>query len=265
MNVQTRMKCLHRLTCAGLGLLVAAIGGCGDGAGDDGGPSRAVGETTVDLDARTETVRSGEALLGNLVADAVRAGVPDAQVALVNAGALRYDATARSSGIYPAGPITESDVHEMMPFELDSDDTTVLVTLTGAQLASVLDRAVSSFNTAAAETAEERRGWFLHISGGSFVADISKQAQIYNPDTDAVETEGQRIESLQVGGQDVTPDGAYKVATTGFIAGGQDGHKGFTEGTGRTDSGKAMPTLLIEYLEANSPVTPVLEGRITLK
>src|SRR3546814_7492918 len=55
-----------------------------------------IGTTASDLDSRRATVRGGEAAIGNLIADAMRAAT-GADVALFNGGGIRGDTT------YPAG------------------------------------------------------------------------------------------------------------------------------------------------------------------
>ncbi len=70
----------------------------------------AIGTTTTPLDSRRATVRTGEAALGNLVADALREAVK-AEVAITNGGGLRGNKE------YPAGhAITRKDVLTELPF-----------------------------------------------------------------------------------------------------------------------------------------------------
>ncbi len=80
--------------------------------------------TPVGAKAATPLTRSkeGESLLGNVVADALRAAVPGAQVALQNSGGLRAD--------IDAGPITHGELHAVLPF----GNTVASLKLTGAQL-----------------------------------------------------------------------------------------------------------------------------------
>ena len=76
---------------------------------------------------------SGDSPLGNLFADAYRAGVPGADVAINNtSGGLRAD--------LPAGPLTYGAVFEVMPF----DNRLVAFRLTGAELRKLLAAQVTS-------------------------------------------------------------------------------------------------------------------------
>jgi 5'-nucleotidase len=75
---------------------------------------------------------SGDSPLGNLFADAYRAGAPGADVAINNtSGGLRAD--------LPAGPLTYGGVFEVMPF----DNRLVTFHLTGAELRKVLATQIS--------------------------------------------------------------------------------------------------------------------------
>jgi 5'-nucleotidase len=75
---------------------------------------------------------SGDSPLGNLFADAYRAGLPGADVAINNtSGGLRAD--------LPSGPLTFGSVFEVMPF----DNRLVAFHLTGAELRTVLANQIS--------------------------------------------------------------------------------------------------------------------------
>jgi 5'-nucleotidase len=98
----------------------------------------------------TPLTRSSEAesAIGNLYADALRAAVPDADVALSygpGRGGLRTD--------LPVGPVTFGAVYDVFPF----DNRITRVELTGAQLARVLEEQLP-------QLVDGRRG-LLAISG----------------------------------------------------------------------------------------------------
>jgi 2',3'-cyclic-nucleotide 2'-phosphodiesterase (5'-nucleotidase family) len=115
------------------------------------GPARPVGVTEVSLEASTPAGRRRETVLGDLVPDAIRAGT-QADVALVNSGALRLDETIRP------GPVTNHQLEAIFPF---ADQTRVVTfPLTGARLRQLLEHSVSRrvFGS----------GGFLQISGVSY-------------------------------------------------------------------------------------------------
>ena len=87
---------------------------------------------TLKTPVRRAAVASGDSPLGNLFADAYRAGVPGADVAINNtSGGLRAD--------LPAGPLTYGAVFEVMPF----DNRLVAFHLTGGELRKVLATQIS--------------------------------------------------------------------------------------------------------------------------
>ena len=70
-----------------------------------------LGTTAVELDSRNATVRTREAAIGNLIADAMRASTK-ADVAITNGGGIR------SGRVYPPGAsITRRDVLAELPFD----------------------------------------------------------------------------------------------------------------------------------------------------
>ena len=81
-----------------------------------------LGTTAVELDSRNATVRTREAAIGNLIADAMRASTK-ADVAIMNGGGIR------AGKVYPPGStITRRDVLAELPF----DNRVVTVEITGA-------------------------------------------------------------------------------------------------------------------------------------
>ena len=86
----------------------------------------------VTLAAPIRRAGAGDSPLGNLFADAYRAGMPGADVAINNtSGGLRAD--------LPSGPLTYGSVFEVMPF----DNRLVAFHLTGAELRTVLTTQIS--------------------------------------------------------------------------------------------------------------------------
>ena len=115
------------------------------------GPERAVGRTTVPIDARDAIGRTQESLLGDLVADAMRAGT-GADVALLNAGTLRLDDVIRP------GPLSSYQLESIFLF---ADETRVLtVPLTGTRLRQILEHGVAESSLG--------KGGFLQVSGLAF-------------------------------------------------------------------------------------------------
>lgn len=241
-------------------------------------PSGNVGSTTVDLSASRSIVRKQEALLGNVIADALKAFAQSKGVtvdfAFMNGGGIRFDSTVQTDGIYPAGDISEGDTQAMLPF----GNTGVVVTVTATQLRSILERSVIALDTQGnlSNSGNAGTGAFLQVSQGiSFTVDPSQPAQVFS-DTGSgivVVTEGSRIRSLKVNGADIVvngavivPDTTFKLIAPSFIAFGGDSYAAFKAipDNQKTDFGEDMAISLATYFRNNSPVSPLIEGRIII-
>lgn len=145
------------------------------------------------LDSRTGVVRTREAAIGDVVADALR-GYFSAEAALMNGGGLRGDRE------YPAGTtLTRRDLIAEMPFGNAVEELEV----TGAVLRAALEYGVSAVEDAA--------GRFPQVSGIAFTFDPKAPS-------------GQRIRDVAVGGAPLDPARLYRLATTDYLAAGGDGY-----------------------------------------
>lgn len=203
-----------------------------------------VGETTVDLPINVggrRICRLGECLMGNLVADAMlwkaNEFFPGAnyQIAFQNGGGLRAPILA--------GQVTLGDVLETLPF----GNAIATFELKGEYVKSALE------NGARLYPAEN--GGFAQVSGMRYVIDPNQPAW-------------SRITSVEVwNGTDwepLDPNAMYKVVTNDFMRRGGDGYTMFRDyAVDPYDFGPLLDEALADYFRANSPVTPVIEGRIT--
>ncbi|MCU4743049.1 5'-nucleotidase C-terminal domain-containing protein [Halobacteria archaeon AArc-m2/3/4] len=194
-----------------------------------------IGETAVDLDVRTDTVRSEESNFGNWLTDIMVDDV-DADVAIQNGGSIRSDQ------VYEAGDLTRRMVVDILPFP----NSVVKLEVTGDQLREALEHGVSAV--------EDGHGRFPQVSGISYA---------YDPDA----PEGDRIEAVTVGDEDLVADGTYELATNDFLMGGGDGYDVFTEATvlRSEDEGTMQSALAINAIEAQGTISPELEGRIDVR
>ncbi len=193
-----------------------------------------IGTTSVELDSQRSSVRSAETTMGNMIADAMRAGV-NADITITNGGGIRGDRT------YDAGSqLTRRDIQTELPF----GNVTVLLELTGAQVLEALENGVSRV--------EDGAGRFPQVSGLSFSFDASKAA-------------GSRVASVMVGSSALLPNGTYRVATNDYMANGGDGYAVFTQGTTIIDASGAtyMASMVMDYITGMGAVAPEVEGRIT--
>lgn len=195
-----------------------------------------VGETKVVLDSQRASVRTAETNMGNLIADAMRAGV-GADIAIGNGGGIRGDRT------YDAGTVlTRKDVLTELPF----GNVTVLLEMSGADVLAALENGVSQV--------EEKAGRFPQVSGLSFTYDPAAAA-------------GSRVVEVKIGGKALDKAKTYKVATNDYMAGGGDGYAALKNGKVLIDASGAtlMATMVMDYIAANAPVAPKIEGRIKTK
>ena len=191
-----------------------------------------IGETTEPLDVRTETVRSEESNFGNWLTDVMRADL-EADVAIQNGGGIRSDE------LYEAGGITRRTIVDILPFP----NRTVKLEVTGATLREAIEHGVS--------TVEEGHGRFPQVSGMRYA---------YDPDAPA----GDRVTEITVGGEPLTADVTYELATNDFVAGGGDGYEMFTESDVLVpdDEGTLLSALAIEAIQEAEVIAPETEGRI---
>ena len=145
------------------------------------------------LDSRTSIVRTREAAIGNLIADALRAHF-SADVALINGGGLRGNRE------YPVGhAFSRRDLLGEMPF----GNTVMLVELTGAELLNVIEHGLAEV--------EHASGRYPQVSGMTFT---------YDPTAPANE----RVREVTVGGAPLDPSRRYRLATTDYLFNGGDGY-----------------------------------------
>lgn len=195
-----------------------------------------VGKTAGPLDSRRAIVRSQEAAIGNLIADAMREAV-GADIAITNGGGIRADKE------YAAGSaLTRRDILSELPF----GNTTVLVELKGQQVLEALENGFSQV--------EEGGGRFPQISGLVVEVDKSKPA-------------GQRVISAMAGGKPLDPAALYKLATNDFMLNGGDGYVAFKQGKVIVDgaAGKLMANDVMVKVRAAGTVDAKVEGRILFK
>ncbi|WP_298407370.1 5'-nucleotidase C-terminal domain-containing protein [uncultured Chloroflexus sp.] len=195
--------------------------------------ARVVGSAAVDLDGSRNNIRSRETNLGNLVAEAMlaKARSAGATLAITNGGGIRAS--------IPAGPVTVGQILEVLPF----GNTLALVTLTGAQVIEALNNGVSQVESGA--------GRFPQIAGFRFTYDPSLPA-------------ASRVTSVTVGGAPIDPNADYIVVTNNFMLTGGDGYSVFTRGRNQVDTGFILADVVEEYIAANSPVNPPVDGRIAV-
>ncbi|HKQ77549.1 MAG TPA: 5'-nucleotidase C-terminal domain-containing protein [Blastocatellia bacterium] len=192
-----------------------------------------IGQTSVELDARSITNRRRETNLGNLVADAFRKAV-DADVALLNGGSIRANTAFRP------GPITKRDAVAILPF----GNPIVKIEVKGATLRAALENGVSRI------IEEEESGRFPQISGLSFTFDGRKSA-------------GSRVVEVRINGQPLDEKKNYSLAIAAYLFDGGDGYSMFTGSRllVNAESAQIDSAILADAITSAGTVSPQIERR----
>ncbi len=186
--------------------------------------SEVVGKLPVALTGDRNVLRSQEAVIGDLLTDAMREATK-ADIALLNSGTIR-------AGL-PAGPVTGRDLLACLPFF----DSVCTVRLTGAQVQSLLSKC-------AAMPTKDAPGGFLQVSGLK------------------VRYEGGKAYDVMVGGAPLDPARLYLVACSHFLLSGGDGLVEFKEGEDVRDFGIALQELMRRQITRPDLVLPEPGHRI---
>lgn len=206
--------------------------------------------------------RGEESTLGNLVADAQRAATDgSAQIAFMNPGGLRADLCVEATD-YPyeevpdfddvvcagvtnddGGVITFAEAATVQPF----GNTLVRMSLTGAQIQEALEQQVQP---------EGSSRPFLHlgVSDGfeyTYESERNELDQIIGID----------ILEMTLDGAAIDPAASYEVVVNSFLAAGGDNFLTFAAGANPQDTGQIDLESFVDYMAANSPVSPDLQER----
>ncbi len=218
-----------------------------------------VGRATVLLDGERANVCNRETNLGNLITDIMlnKMRLDGGQIALINAGSIRKS--------IPAGDITLARVLEVLPY----DHTIVHVDLTGAQILQALENAVSQVNL---QNPGSSAGRFAQVSGLRFTWAANRpvgkrilKAEVQSTSLRSADTNASAgAEPAFTLFTRIDPTATYSVITNNFMLSGGDEYLVFAQGTNAYDTGFILADLLSEHINANTPVSAFVEGRITI-
>lgn len=219
-----------------------------------------IGSAAVALDAREATVRDREAPLGNLITDSWLAWFPEVDIAAINAGGIREDR------IYPAGPISYLMLQAILPFGNDL----VLVNMTGGEIRQMLEISAAALDP---EVTGVNDGGFLQVSGIRFR--IDRDAQPFSATYDdrsisEMKSPGERVSDVYVlcngTWEPLDDEMRYDVVLSSWIAGGGDGYYLFVDMPEERKYNTTVKDLgpVAVFIKENSPVAPMVEGRIEI-
>jgi 5'-nucleotidase len=168
----------------------------------------------------------GQYALGNLIADAQRNGAR-ADFALMNNGGIR-------GGGLPAGPVTYAQLFELSPFQ----NNLVKVTITGAQLRSVMEHALESGRPS------------VHIAGFTVRYDSTKAP-------------GHRVVEMRTtDGRAIRDKTRYTLATLDFLQTGGNGFSMLTPLPVQAGLGVDLDTIITYLKRLPQPVEAPAAPRI---
>jgi 2',3'-cyclic-nucleotide 2'-phosphodiesterase (5'-nucleotidase family) len=195
-----------------------------------------IGTTAVELDSRTATVRTREAAIGDLIADALRWSA-QTDVAVTNGGGIR------GGKIYPPGTtLTRRDVLTELPF----GNRLMTIDISGSELKAAIENGLSQLPSPG--------GRFPQVSGLKIEADASRPP-------------GSRVLSITVGDAPLDAHKIYSVATNDFMARGGDDYVSFQMAKpvlAQNDS-PLMASEVMDYIEDIRTVRTGVDGRIVLR
>jgi 2',3'-cyclic-nucleotide 2'-phosphodiesterase (5'-nucleotidase family) len=208
--------------------------------------NQVIGTQSIDI-LRDNPARLKESAMGNMVADAMRAKYPGVDAVLTNSGGLRADLfiTPPSASEAP-GEITWGEVFAVLPF----GNRTVIATYTGAQLTAAFE---NGFKPPCGDTVGGT-GRTPQISGLKVTFHCNGLVPVIDGIWKA--PSGPAGPLTPVG-----PADTVRLVTNDFMFTGGDGYTALAAGTDVLQPGDALLDIVVDYIGANSPVAPVVEGR----
>lgn len=202
--------------------------------------NKVVASAASPIEGDRAVCRIQECSMGNLVADAMLDRVADqgVTIAIANSGGIRASVDA--------GDVTMGEVLTVLPFQ----NTLSTFEISGQGVIDALENGVSQI--------EEVKGRFPQVSGITFAFDVS-----------VAPNEG-RVSEVMVASEDgfvpIDPAATYLVVTNNYVRNGGDGYKMFSgDDKNAYDYGPDLADVTAEYLAANAPYQPYVDGRIKQK
>ncbi|MBE2319622.1 alkaline phosphatase family protein [Solirubrobacter sp. CPCC 204708] len=207
--------------------------------------NQVIGRQSIDI-LRDDPARLKESAMGNMVADAMRARYPGVQAALTNSGGLRQDLRMAPTGAEGVGEITWGEVFGVLPF----GNRTTILTVAYEDLVAAFQ---NGFRPPCGDTS---------VSTGRTPQFSGLQVQMHCTGTTPV------IDNIWLTPEGVNgpksllaPGSSVRMVIPDFMYTGGDGYTSFARGTNVLQPGDGLLEVTIDYITANSPVAPVVDGR----
>ena len=196
-----------------------------------------IATTAVELDSRNATVRTGEAAIGNLIADAMR-DAARADAAIMNGGGIR------AGKVYPAG----IDHH-------------------AARRAGRAAVQQQSGDGGDVRRRPAGRPWRTGSRKCPTPAAGSRRCRASSWRPTSARPPGNRITAMKVGGAPLDEARTYKVVTNDFIARGGDGYVTLRDARRilPDENSPLLANQVMDYLRQIGTVRTGVEGRIVLR
>jgi 2',3'-cyclic-nucleotide 2'-phosphodiesterase (5'-nucleotidase family) len=217
--------------------------------------NQVIGSQSIDI--LRDPARLKESAMGNMVADSMRLQYPVAGVeaAITNSGGLRQDIRGNPPSAGEAiNEITWGEVFAVLPF----GNRTVIETITGQQLA---DAVFNGLQPACNPAFAGGTGRFPQVSG----LKITYTCTVLPPGAGStpIVTGLWKAPDGPAGPlTPISPADTVRIVTNDFMFTGGDGYTALAGGTDVLQPGDALLDVVIGYIGDNSPVAPVVDGRI---
>ena len=195
-----------------------------------------IGSAEVALKGEKEDVRTAEAGIGNLVADAmlweIRKNGVDCDLAIMNGGSIRDS--------IPEGDITKNDIHTVLPY----GNELCVVQVTGEELLEVLEASTYCIPQAI--------GGFPQVSGIEFTVDSGKifhGEDNYPDSTYSKPSSINRVSIQSAGGKPFDRNKVYSVGINDFMASGGDTYYVFKVADSNINLGMHLDEAVMDYIE----------------
>lgn len=205
---------------------------------------------TQAFDILRDPTRLNESAMGNMVADAMRSKYPSVEAALTNSGGLRADLRCSPPSAGEADcEITWGEMFAVLPF----GNRTVIETLSYDQLHAAFMNGFSPVCNPAIST-----GRFPQVSG----LKVEFHCDGISPVIDGIWKTPEGAGGVEI---PFVTGNSVRIVTNDFMYTGGDGYTILLEGTNVLMPGDGLLELTIDYIAGNSPVAPVVDGRIIRK